>query len=420
MSASLDNVVYQHAENACSLWWMRHLAVGEPHYSLNDLVWLDDRLEANVEALHIAGEKAEPMLEELLAADDPGALFTSALLALESGRRAPFETCLDALRQRPERYDEVSAALAWVEPDRLGTLVKELLDSDGTTEVRLGLSACASHGRVPIRSLRRHVEHPDERVRATAFRLAADTGQRALVGACQAGHGTDAEEAYEAARALALLGESDAARARLRTLAIEPSAVSRRATALLMMLCDSRAGRGFLKSIEADPTRSRDVISAFGWLGDPIAIDWLVARCASIDGARLAGAAIGMITGVDLEESGLALREPPDGFDARPNDDPDDEDVLLDEDENLPWPDAVAIARWGREPHSWCRGSLYLGGERKSVGTFERQLVHGHQWQRHAAASQLAMSAPEVPFVDVRLPSRRQRELMADIRADRG
>lgn len=45
-----------------------------------------------------------------------------------------------------------------------------------------------------------------------------------------------------------------------------------------------------------------------------------------------------MITGVNLAEQGLEGTRP-DGFEAGPNDDPDDENVETGPDENSPWPE---------------------------------------------------------------------------------
>jgi len=46
----------QHAEEASFLWLLRHAAVTRPHYSLADLSKLDNRVEAHLNGLRIAGE----------------------------------------------------------------------------------------------------------------------------------------------------------------------------------------------------------------------------------------------------------------------------------------------------------------------------------------------------------------------------
>src|SRR4030095_10765573 len=51
-----DSVVSRHAEEAAFLWTQRHRAVTEPHFSLNDLAVLDERVEAQRAGLVEAGE----------------------------------------------------------------------------------------------------------------------------------------------------------------------------------------------------------------------------------------------------------------------------------------------------------------------------------------------------------------------------
>jgi hypothetical protein len=43
------DVVSQHAEEAAFLWALRTRAIGEPHYSLQDLARLDERVEAHLD-----------------------------------------------------------------------------------------------------------------------------------------------------------------------------------------------------------------------------------------------------------------------------------------------------------------------------------------------------------------------------------
>jgi hypothetical protein len=54
--AIVHEVVTQHAEEASFLWLLRHAAVSQPHYSLADLSKLDNRVEAHLDGLRVAGE----------------------------------------------------------------------------------------------------------------------------------------------------------------------------------------------------------------------------------------------------------------------------------------------------------------------------------------------------------------------------
>ena len=52
----ITEIVSQHAEEAAFLWLLRSNAIHAPHYSLKDLAKLDDRVEAHLDGLRIAGE----------------------------------------------------------------------------------------------------------------------------------------------------------------------------------------------------------------------------------------------------------------------------------------------------------------------------------------------------------------------------
>lgn len=60
-------VIEQHAEKAAFLWLLRDASVHEPHYSLSDLAHPDNRVDANLDGLRIAGDDGWDILKETLA-----------------------------------------------------------------------------------------------------------------------------------------------------------------------------------------------------------------------------------------------------------------------------------------------------------------------------------------------------------------
>jgi uncharacterized protein (TIGR02270 family) len=128
--------------------------------------------------------------------------------------------------------------------------------------------------------------------------------------------------------------------------------------------------------------------------------------------ARVAGESVYNITGLDLAWNDLE-GEWPEGFTAGPTEDPEDENVEMDVDENLPWPSADGVARWWRE-----HGDQFAAGERHLLGRpltedwLEEVLRHGKQRQRAAAALELAIRRPGEPLFEVRAPGFRQQELL--------
>ena len=66
LAGIVHEVVSQHAEEASFLWLLRHGAVSQPHYSIADLSKLDNRVEAHLDGLRIAGESGWKLVQETL------------------------------------------------------------------------------------------------------------------------------------------------------------------------------------------------------------------------------------------------------------------------------------------------------------------------------------------------------------------
>src|ERR1035441_4053761 len=93
-----------------------------------------------------------------------------------------------------------------------------------------------------------------------------------------------------------------------------------------------------------------------------------------------------MITGVDIAFEDLD-GEKPEGFEAGPTENPEDEDVEMDPDEHLAWPDPELIAKWWSQHQGQIqKGVRYLLGKPISVDWCQQVLRHGRQRQRAAAA----------------------------------
>lgn len=417
MNAIVENVVYQHAENVCSLWLQRHYAVNEPHYSFRDIVQLDSRLSANLEGLRVAGDHALPMVEEMINAQDPGAVFMQALLCLEKGD----ETTLFALINQIDSADnkdpvllEVESALAWAAPAHLGGPVKSLLTSTDSAPLILGLKTCLAHGRDASPHLEKHYNSSDSSVRSAVYHCAANSGMVRFREKLLSANGEENEsEFFERGRALAMLGDEVAAERILSEIALSKSTFNSEATALHMLLKNRNASRRILKKIDSLPDRQRDVVRGFGLLGDPSAMDWLIGKTPCPFLARLAGGAITMITGADLAALDLEAETAVDGFeDDGITDNPADNTVALSEDEDLPWPESELISAWWQNSGKLPNGVLFLAGRERS----ERQLTHvlfnGMQRQRSVASMLLALIRPEQKLLDTRLPSGKQAQWM--------
>ena len=181
-----------------------------------------------------------------------------------------------------------------------------------------------------------------------------------------------------------------------------------------MGLMHHRDGREWLAALQNDPEKQRIAIVGAGALGDPADVPWLIQMMAVPELARPAGEAFTFITGVDIAYLDLE-GEWPEGFEAGPTEAPENDDVDLDPDEDLPWPAARPdLGMVGSEQKKFQGRRTQLSREaRHTQGHLETVLRTGLQRQRQAAAVMLAARHPRgIPVFETRAPGFRQKQIL--------
>jgi uncharacterized protein (TIGR02270 family) len=172
------------------------------------------------------------------------------------------------------------------------------------------------------------------------------------------------------------------------------------------------AAHDWRQALTHEPDAIRLAIIGAGVIGDPASIPWLIEHMTVPELARVAGEAFSMIAGVDLAYEDLE-GEWPEGFEAGPTEDPEDENVAMDSDEDPPWPDPGLIDKWWyTHRRDFLSGTRYLVGKPTSFAWLQDVLRNGRQRQRAAAALELAMRQPGQPLFEVRAPGFRQQQLL--------
>lgn len=400
MAAVLLDIVAQHAEEAAFLWHLRDLAVDRPHYAVRHLRRLEERLEAHLDGLRVAGaEGIELAQAELDRHPEPGEAFALAFLLLEAGEDGRLSALLELVRAVPSSLRGLEGALGWLEPGALAGRVGPWLDSPDPLERRLGLVACSLHRVDPGRRLEPLLADPDGAVRARALRLVGELGRRALRPAllaalsdpdpvCRLWAAWSAVRLGEGGAALtALLGEAETA---------EPDGWP--ALDLAVRAMPAAEAAGWIRAMHRTPGQARRVVRALGALGDPAVVPWLLARLDDPALARLAGEAFSLVTGADLAFLDLD-RPPPAEPPFGPSDEPAEEEVALDPDEHLPWPDRTRIeAFWAEAASGMPAGTRHLLGRPVGPEAIGQAWVSGYQRQRRAAALERALMRPEEPL----------------------
>jgi len=434
-------VVQQHADDSASLRHVRSVLVRAPHVKLLHLGRLDERIAAHLDGLAVAGDYGTALATAALERPGAGEVFALAVRHLEERDAEGLERLLALAAALPAARRGLLSAMGWVSAVQLQGIVRPLLASRDPWRRELGLAACRLHRADPGALLAAAVADPHPGLRAEALRTAGELGRldriAGVLDAMSAASGVpsagtdpaactspgsiaDAETAARCRAALSacLLGQPGAALETLAEIAFGNDASRDIALAMLLLAAPIDRGRALLRELgrgaSADPARQRRLIRACGLLGSPHIVPWLIELMPDDRHARLAGEAFTMISGADLAALDLE-RKPPAHVDAGPNDDPDDDNVAMDEDDSLPWPDAARVAAWWQ-----ARGAAMAAAPRLLLGAppspaqAELVLREGRQRQRAVAAQWLCLLGPGRRLFNIAAPTRRQvRELPA-------
>jgi uncharacterized protein (TIGR02270 family) len=402
-------VVQQHAEEAAHLRNMRSVLVAAPHVKLLHLLRLDDRIAAHLDGLAVAGEFGSNLCEAALETPGVGEVFAATVRAIEEKDERRLDKLFALAGAVPDAQPGLISAFGWVSAYHLQGTGAGLLSSKESLKRMVGIAACAMHGADPGAALPQALTDPETRLRARAFRAAGELGRRDLLTGCVKGlQDQDPACRFWAARSAVLLGDRDKAVKVLESFVLLPNPFQNRALRLLLKVVELPNAQQLLKTIAQDPAGKRLLIQGAGVAGDAQYLPWLIGQMADDKFTRLAGEAFSMITGLDLAFLDLE-RKPPDHVEAGPSGNPEDENVDMDPDDSLPWPDGVKIQAWweANQAH-YQQGVRYFMGEPLSVPHCRTVLREGFQRQRMAAADYLCLLDPGTPLFNVKAPAWRQ------------
>jgi uncharacterized protein (TIGR02270 family) len=408
----IETVINQHAEEVAFLWLLRNTAVHAPHYSLADLVYLDNRVEAHIDGLRIAGETGWEICKGALNHEEAGEIFAAAVLALESEDNDRIQTVIEMGRASVAQSRGLVSALGWLPYQHVKQYIKQLFTIVAPELHCIGIAACAVHRQDPGRYLTDTLSESDPWLRARALRAVGQLGRLDLRSLLQHHFATDDVLCrFSAAWSAALLGDMQAISS-LQTVAVLDAPYREEAAKMALRRMDLTAAHAWQQALAHNQDTARLAVIGAGTIGDPVSIPWLVEQMTIPPLARVAGEAFTMITGVDIAYEDLD-GEWPDGFEAGPTEDPEDENVDMDPDEDLPWPEPEKIAKWWYAHRSALQSDTrYLLGKPMSPAWLQDVLRNGMQRQRAAAALELAMRQPGQPLFEVRAPGFRQQQLL--------
>jgi uncharacterized protein (TIGR02270 family) len=407
----IHDVVSQHAEEAAFLWTSRTRAVSDPTYDLKALCRLDDRVEAHLDGLRIAGEAAWSVCRTQLDSGGAGEVFPLAVLAFEAGDR---QRMLDALLVgcvSVETRRALISALGWLDYRSVSPWIEKLLQAKTPVHRSVGIAACAIHRVDPGAMLTAALSDPDPMVRARSVRAVGELKRADLLGEVRKRLADDDEACrFWTAWTLTLHGDRAGVQA-LRQWFGHGNRFGVAALQLALRSLNIDEGRDWIRPMAKDPELRNSAIVAAGVLGDPVSVPWVIGHMRSPGSARLAGEAFSMITGVDLTYRNLDRNEPAETEEAA-------EAVATPTDaeyeNHLPWPDPELVDRWWHEHESqFTPGVRYQAGKPVTVGAAREILLSGTQRQRAAAAIELAIHEPDEPLFEIRSRAALQQRRLA-------
>ena len=420
----IPTIITQHAEEAAFLWLLRDTAIHEPHYSLKDLAKLDNRVEAHIDGLRIAGDEGWEICKEALAWKEAGEIFTASVLAFESGNEDRIKEVLKAGASDPGLSRGNISALGWIDYSISQKHIQTLLDSESPTLRRIGIAACAVHRKDPGKYLSDALAGNDALLKTRALRAAGELGRKDLLPFVSTlMNDKDDHCRFRASWSAAILGHVDAVSV-LKTFIISSNPphpnplpkgareLSEEAVKLGMRRLDISGAHTWQKELAQNPGTLRFALIGAGVIGDPVLIPWLIEYMNTPEQARVAGEAFTMITGVDIAFQDLD-GEKHEGFEAGPNENPEDEDVEMDPDEDLPRPNPELVPGWwNKNKGQFKNGTRYILGKPVTADHLQQVLRTGMQRQRAAAALELVIMKPGQPVFEVRAPGYRQQKIL--------
>ncbi|MES2824581.1 MAG: TIGR02270 family protein [Pseudomonadota bacterium] len=386
--------------DASFLWLLRNNAVNQPNFRSVDLLILDRRVDTRLDGLMAAPEESWELCAAAMVTQQAGEVFAAAVLAFRSLDVSKIQCVIEVGLTSPQGFQGLVSALGWL-PGRLcHSWIKKFLTSKDLNHKYLAVAACSVRREDPREYLTAIFQREDciahEKLYARSLRLVGELKRRDLSAALPiAMQSENPDVLFWASWSAVMLGDKSFVK-NLQPFVLKAGAHQARAIELAFRVLPVETARVWISELAKDPEQIRNVIKATANLGDPHAINWLIAQMRVPVLTRLAGEAFTTITGIDLEEHRLALEELPD-LDAllAPNEDPTDANVKMDEDDRLPFPDVDKIAAvWQKYQQRFVSGQHYFLGQVITVEHLTSVYNSGNQHQRRAAALELALLQP--------------------------
>jgi uncharacterized protein (TIGR02270 family) len=331
-------------------------------------------------------------------------VFTAAVLAFRSLDTRHIQLAVEAGLSSDHTLHGLVAAMAWLPGRLVHSWIKKFLTSKDLNHKYLALAVCSARREDPREFLSAILQREDcighLPLYTRALRLIGELKRFDLLHALRSGmESEDKDVVFWSTWSAILLGDKALA-TNLQSYVLTQNSQQIRAMALCFRVLPLETARSWISLLTKDPGNSRLVVIATAILGDPHAINWLIAQMRIPALTRLAGEAFTTITGIDLQDHKLALDELPDLDAQLPDDGAQNEEIGLSDDEYLPFPDVNKIAAvWQKYQQRYAPAQRYFMGQMISPGISASEHLrnifsNGKQRHRQMASVELALLEP--------------------------
>lgn len=397
------NFCEQIADDVSFLRVLRGIVINQPNFYKQDLINLDARIDTKFDAMMSMPEESWKICSAAMDIQQVGEIFTAAVLAFRSLDVAKIQYVIGVGLSSQEGFKGLVSAMAWLPGRFCHSWIKKFLTSKDLNHKYLAIAACSLRREDPRDYLTAILKREDclahAKLYARSLRLIGELKRRDLVAALPIALKSDNPDIlFWASWSSIMLGDNSALK-NLQPYSLKVNIHQSRAIELAFRVLPVEIAREWISLLAKDAAQIRQVITATAVLGDPHAVNWLIAQMRVPELSRLAGEAFTTITGIDLLEHKLFLDEIPNLDHQLPNgdsaDDINDDNVALNDDEQLPFPDVDKIAAvWQKYQQRFIPAKRYFMGQLIGVDHIERVYISGNQRQRRAAALELALLQP--------------------------
>ena len=386
------DIFEQYGIDASFLWLLRAIAVEQPHNNAGDILSIEKRIDAQLDGLMSSIDTGWTVCEDGLSHEEAGEAFTAAVIAMKSHDPKRIQKAVEVGLSTVECSKGLISAMGWLPGDVVNPWTQRFLNGKDMGHKYLGIATCSIRRQDPGEALSKILQRDEckahDALYARSLRLVGELRRQDCMPALQAAITDDRDNIRFWSNWSAILLGQHASLQQLKSFVFEhESPYQNLALQLCFRVLPVEQGRVWISELAQNEKQTRVVIKATGILGDPHAVNWLISKMTEPKFAKLSGEAFSFITGVDFVKHDLTKEQPT----IHPMHESDD-DVELDEDENLPYPDQTKVAMlWRSHGQKFIIGRRYFIGQVISTSWLRSILNSGTQRQRHAASIELAL-----------------------------